>query len=170
MAKRKELPSIEWIKEYFKYHPDGYLIRIKRNSNATYIGQKVPGTKHHGGYRYLRMNNSEMISIHRVIFFMHHGYVPHSIDHIDRDKDNNRIENLRPASNSENAFNQKLNKLNKSEYRGVHKIAGGNSWAASIMIDGKRIKLGQSTDKKIAVAYYIGAVMATRGVFFNDKT
>lgn len=45
---------------------------------------------------------------HRFIFLLHHKYLPHHVDHIDRDKSNNVINNLRAATSSENGLNCKV--------------------------------------------------------------
>jgi len=59
------------------------------------------------------------VKAHRLIFKMHHSWAPAVIDHIDRNRLNNRIENLRASSKSENAMNGKTPADNTSGVRGV---------------------------------------------------
>jgi len=54
-----------------------------------------------------------------LIFLYHHGYLPKFVDHIDGNKKNNRIENLREATKSQNAMNQKVSTRNTSGIKGV---------------------------------------------------
>jgi hypothetical protein len=57
---------------------------------------------------------------HRIIWMMFNGNLPkEQLDHIDGDRANNRIENLRECSNTENQQNRKLNKDNKTGFTGV---------------------------------------------------
>lgn len=59
-------------------------------------------------------------AVHRLIFFYHHGYVPAEIDHINGNRLDNRIQNLRPADKFRNKWNAKKHK-DKSGIKGVMK-------------------------------------------------
>lgn len=75
------------------------------------------------------------------------------VDHIDFNGLNNRRENLRIASHRQNSTNRRLNKNNKSGYRGVHLTEGG-AWKASIGHKGRCIYIGRySTERDAAIAY-----------------
>jgi hypothetical protein len=71
---------------------------------------------------------------------MHHGYLPNSIDHIDADKSNNKIENLRVCTHSQNGFNAQKRKNNTSGTKGVSWSKIANKWHAYIHIN--RVKKG----------------------------
>ena len=73
---------------------------------------------------------------------MHHGYLPKYVDHIDGNRLNNRIENLRPATAIENAYNCKMSKNNTSGVKGVSWNKGTKKWEANINIAGVRFNLG----------------------------
>jgi hypothetical protein len=64
------------------------------------------------------------------------------VDHIDCNKQNNNISNLRWATNQENQRNKNLSKKNTSNVKGVCFDKYANKWKAQIMIDGLRIHLG----------------------------
>lgn len=68
--------------------------------------------------------------LHRMIFLYHKGYLPRKVDHHDRDKLNNKIENLRDANDVINAMNVGLSKNNTSGYKGVSKYKG--KWRARL--------------------------------------
>lgn len=89
----------EWVE-----YRDGKLYWRKPTS-VTGSGPNQPGKeagcKHHYGYRVLNFRK-KMYQVHRIIWELHNGSVPDglTIDHINRDKLDNRIENLRLADYS----------------------------------------------------------------------
>jgi hypothetical protein len=96
--------------------------------------------------------------LHHAIFLFHHGYIPTRIDHVDGNTSNNKIENLRAATQSQNMGNSKMKSTNTSGYKGVSFRKDTNKWNASIMVNGKHISLGSYENKEDAAkAYSIGA-------------
>jgi len=97
--------------------------------------------------------------VHRIIFAMHHGYLPKFVDHINRDKTDNRIENLREATRPRNVVNSNIRNDNTQGFRGIvnHKQCKG--WTAQGSDEGgKRVHLGVFTSKEeAALAYNIHA-------------
>jgi hypothetical protein len=92
---------------------------------------------------------------HRVIFLLHHGYLPkppNSIDHINHDGTDNRICNLREATPKMQSANTRMSKANKSGYRGVSYDKSRKKWRAQITKHGKKINLGLHTEMKDAIA------------------
>ena len=69
-------------------------------------------------YYQIRLNYKNYL-VHRLIFLYHHNYLPKVIDHIDRNKLNNKIENLREVTHSQNLMNCKSYKNSSSKYKGV---------------------------------------------------
>lgn len=88
-----------------------------------------------GGY----VANGKNGLLHRFIFRCEDGLI---IDHINRDKLDNRKSNLRLASVSENNMNRKLNKGNTSGYTGVSPNGKAGAWKACIGVDKKPLHLG----------------------------
>lgn len=82
-------------------------------------------------------------SIHRVIFIMFYGYAPNIIDHIDGNGFNNRIENLREATPSQNQWNRKLGKNNSSGVKGVSYDSKRKKYCASSYLDKKSKNIGR---------------------------
>ncbi len=82
------------------------------------------------------------VMAHRVVWKWHFGTEPDEIDHIDGNPSNNRIENLRAATRSENLRNMKLRKTNKSGVQGVYFHTRDRRWISSICHEGRQIELG----------------------------
>lgn len=94
--------------------------------------------------------NRKAYRLHRIIFMMHYGYLPPMIDHIDGNKLNNCIENLRETNKSTNQLNMKLKTDNKSGFKNVHWNKQRNQWAVHVRIDGKQKYLGLFKDLELA--------------------
>lgn len=89
---------------------------------------------------------------HRVIWLYHYGKWPtEQIDHINGDKHDNRIENMRVLTNAENARNADRNGVSFD----IRKAA--NPWRARIMVEGKAISLGYWATREDAHAEYLRA-------------
>jgi AAA+ ATPase superfamily predicted ATPase len=101
-------PTQEYLKERFTYDEEaGVLIWRTHLRTARYVG-KVAGCRNKDGY--LRINlNKKSHATHRLIWVYLNGEIPEGleIDHIDGDKTNNRIDNLRLANRYENMWNRK---------------------------------------------------------------
>lgn len=114
-----------------------------------------------------------MIGIDRKVYFAHrlawlymHGEWPDGhIDHIDRNPTNNRITNLRVATNSQNHANVGPRCNNTSGIKGVVKQPDCNRWCARITVQGKRIHLGLYETKDEAAKAYQDACQAYFGEF-----
>lgn len=123
------------LHELFEYR-DGDLIRKVSPQHNAPVGS-VAGTVRRDGYRDIRINAKSYLT-HRLIFLMHHGYLPQFIDHIDNNRSNNRIENLRPATNGENSWNQAITSLNTSGFKGVSWDKKAQRWRVQVGNDSKK--------------------------------
>lgn len=136
---------IEELRNTFEYHTDGYLIRRK---NGKPCGQRANRSD---GYADVWVNGRLLLA-HRVIYAIVHGNMPAGqIDHIDGDRMNNRIENLRDVSQSENMHNSKKPKNNSSGFPGVSWSTRDQKWMAYIKVNNRRINLGYFEDINDAV-------------------
>lgn len=139
----KEL--IEELRATFDYHPNGYLIRKK---NGKPCGQRANDA---GGYACVKVGR-KMLKAHRVIYAIVTGQMPDGqIDHIDQNRMNNRIENLRDVSQSENAHNSKIRKTNTSSFTGVYWYTQLQKWESNICVDSRLVHLGYFDDFDEAV-------------------
>lgn len=138
MQKYKPLPSQEKLLELFDYK-DGDLY-WKEKINSSIDLSKPAGSSLSNGYRRIKIEG-ETYKYHRLIWKYHYGVDPkNQIDHIDGNKLNNCIENLREATNQENSFNRGVQKNNKLGVKGVRKV--GDRYRSQIMVKGKKKHLG----------------------------
>jgi HNH endonuclease len=103
------------------------------------------------GYCYGRLFDKS-VSAHRVAYAIFHGVWPDHVDHINGDRADNRIENLRSVTRTENNRNCRISKSNKSGFTGVFFASERMRWLAYIGVAGKRIDLGAFTTQSDAVA------------------
>jgi hypothetical protein len=108
----------------------------------------VAGTKNPRGYIIVRFDGKPYLA-HRIIFFMYHGYFPQEIDHINRVKHDNRIENLRAVCRIENARNKGVYKTNCSGNRNVSLLKTGK-YEVSLRVNGRRMYVGVFDDPEFA--------------------
>jgi hypothetical protein len=140
--------TVELVQEHFEYR-DGDLIRkINRQGRNANKGS-VAGCIDPYGYRKIRFENHSY-RVHRLVWFMHYGFFPISIDHIDGNRLNNKIENLREATSKQNNQNRKLSSRNTSGIKGVNWDNVCNKWVARIYNGTKNLNLGRFTDIKDA--------------------
>ena len=152
------------LHELFAYKDNQLFWRSKRNPMIDL--SKPAGTLNTKGY--LRIGiNGKIYYAHRFVFLMHHGYLPEQIDHIDGNRANNAIENLRPATNSQNQQNRAKQKTNTSGYKGVHWRKDAGKWQAQIAINGKRKHLGYFDTAEQAHEAYCKTAIELHGEFAN---
>ena len=134
------LPSHNQVRETFNYDPaTGHFYWRVTLSNRALAGS-LAGTKQVNGYIYIRFDG-KMILAHRLAWFYIHGVWPKDlIDHINGNRADNRLQNLREASLSQNAANGKVRSTNSSGIAGVSWDKSKNGWVASITVDGRQIK------------------------------
>ena len=101
------------------------------------------------GYRWVKVDG-QRYAVHRIVFYMTHGYCPEYIDHVDGNGLNNHPENLRPATLSQNKCNQRVYSNNTSGVKGVYWCRPKNAWVAQISINNRRRTLGQFETKELA--------------------
>jgi hypothetical protein len=142
--------SAEEVRELFDYDDEtGVLYWAIDRSIKTKAGD-VAGGGHNQGYLRVGVNYSHYL-IHRIVWLLKYGDWPkYTIDHIDGDKKNNRISNLRDCPQQENLKNQGLRTNSSSGIVGVNWIKATSKWRAIITIDGRTKVLGQFINIKDA--------------------
>ena len=140
--------SYERTKELFDYLSDGELV-WKVNVCNVKSGSLV-GSSRKDGYKMTSVDCKKYL-VHRLIFLWHKGYMPEYIDHIDGDTRNNKIENLRECTLSQNQQNRRLGRDNKTGVKGVSWHKKNQKWRASIRLNKEQIHLGLFEDFDQAV-------------------
>ena len=108
--------------------------------------------------------------IHKLVAdtFLHSVREKTCVDHIDNNRLNNNVLNLRYATHSENSQNSKIRADNTSGSKGVSFNTKRNMWRASIMIDGISIFIGSFENKEDAIAARILKANQAFGIFTNS--
>lgn len=160
MNQRPEITQKDVLDD-FSYN-NGSLFWNSRASQMK-VGD-LAGSVSSRGYRQIRYKD-RIIMAHRLIFLFHHGYMPDLIDHIDRDRSNNKIENLRPATKRQNAFNSASHKDSISKFKGVTFDKRKKKWMAQIFHNQKNKFLGYFLNEELAYAAYKAAAVEIHGEF-----
>lgn len=145
----------ERLREVLHYDPvTGVFTRLIGRSNAP--AGSVAGSR---GDRYLRiMIDGVQFNAHRLAWlYMTGAFSAALIDHRDGDGFNNRWGNLREATPTQNMFNARIGRHNRSGRKGVSWCGWKRMWCAQIMIGGSPKKLGYFLDLDKAAAAYIAA-------------
>jgi hypothetical protein len=157
----------EVIRELLAYDPETGIFtrRVKRNKWP--VGS-VTGRAHNCGYFQIDVLGKRFLA-HRLAWAYVHGVWPtHQIDHINGNRSDNRISNLREATPEENGANRTtLDSRNTSGVRGVYWARRDKRWRAQICLSGKRMYLGNYHSKADAAAAYNAAAIKLFGKFYN---
>jgi len=112
-----------------------------RQFNTRYAG-KAAGFKRPDGYIEVRLDGRIYLA-HRLIWLIHFGSWPcRDVDHRDRVPGNNRIDNLRLATATQNMQNQTIRVNNTSGVKGVYFDKGTMKWRAQIVVNGRAKYIG----------------------------
>ena len=132
----------ERLKELFFYDPStGLFTRIKGIKGN--MAGSVSNCKNVKGYVQI-MIDYKNYTAHRLAWLYVYGRWPHEqIDHINRIKNDNRLVNLREATNSENQINIQVRSHNTSGITGVMRDSRSNKWVAQIIRNNRRYYLGR---------------------------
>jgi len=136
------LPTQSELRSMLEYDPLTGIVTWKEN-RSNMIKGSVAGCVHSSGYRVIGLNNKTQ-RLQRVIWVYMFGHIPEGfyIDHINGNKLDNRLENLRLATNNQNQQNRPAPKNSSSGYRGVTWHKQVNKWMSRICHNGERTTIG----------------------------
>jgi hypothetical protein len=145
MKSKKPHISQQELKERFRYKKGNLYYRkargkCKKDAQAGYIEPT--------GYTQIEINK-RIYRLHRLVWLYHNGVIPDNlcIDHINMNKNDNRIENLRLVTLQENTFN-------KRDTKGYYFAKNIQKYRAVIELNDKKISLGDfKTEKEARIAY-----------------
>jgi hypothetical protein len=161
-------PPIKWLYECFELDADtGTLVwkmrplhhftspQYQKRHHTVHAGTEV-GNISSQGYRVVCVTwegTRLQWSQHRIVWAMHYGQWPtKALDHIDGNKTNNVITNLREVTDKENSKNRRISKNNTSGHMGVFLDKRSNKWRAEIRVSGISIGLGTHPNIEDAIA------------------
>ena len=145
MFQIKEITQ-EYLNSLFEYKDGNLFWKISKGNRKA---GDLCGNFNSNGYSQIKLNSS-IVKTHRVIFAMHNGFMPKIVDHIDGNKANNKIENLREATSSQNNLNAKIRKDNKIGIKGISFCKHHKKFRVSMNVYGKIKSLGYFKDLELA--------------------
>jgi Demerecviridae HNH endonuclease len=156
------------ICELLEYNPETGEFRWSRalsGRNGKARRGAIAGSLHSGGYIEIGIAGQRYFA-HRLAWYFVHGVWPRDeIDHINTDKTDNRIANLREATSQQNHWNCGPRRRNASGIKGVYWDKRRQCWQAGIRVSGKNIHLGSFKTKEAAAHARVEAEKKYCGVF-----
>lgn len=136
------------LSDYFYYDPSVPSCLRNKVSRSSARKDLPQGTLGNRGYWQIRLLGQRLVQ-HRIVWELHFGPIPEGkvIDHIDRDRFNNRIENLRCVSQSENMTNQP--QRNSSGYKGVYQNQSSGKYQVRSLKDHKYLKTVETITEQL---------------------
>jgi hypothetical protein len=138
------------LRDLFDYE-NGQLVWKNPPKKSSHLTGKIAGTIHKSGYRQIRIDGVGYPA-HRIIWIYHNGSINDDlqIDHINGNKDDNAIENLRLVTAQQNCYNR--SRLNAKGYTWSKR---DNKWQAGIWLNGKLKYLGLFISEQEARNIYL---------------
>lgn len=131
----------EELKRLFSYDPETGLFTRLIGRKGVAAGA-IAGAVMLNGYIAIGIKPKKYLA-HRLAWFYHYGEWPEKmLDHVNGNKSDNRICNLRPCDKSKNACNSKLQINNKSGVKGVCWHKAMKKWHVQLRFEGKQHNLG----------------------------
>lgn len=142
------LPSQSELLSLFDYR-DGVLYWKTSTSTKIKVGSKAGSFCKTLKYCNVKINKHKYRT-HRIIWKMLKGYDPVELDHINRIKHDNRIENLREVTGSQNQYNKGASKNTKSGVKGLSFDTLSKKWRVRIYVEKKEMYFGMYEDFELA--------------------
>lgn len=157
------------LKTLLTYDPTtGLFMRRAPAANGKFKQGSIAGTVQPNGYIRIKIDGVQY-SAHRLAWLYVHGYLPSDwIDHKDANPSNNRVDNLRLVSPSENKMNCFVRKDNSSGCKGVNWHKHRQKWAVSCTVRGVKHYLGHFDNLEDAVRSRTLFAKTAHGEFYRD--
>jgi hypothetical protein len=150
--------TVEMLRSLLDYDPDTGIFWWRVQPSRRAKAGEAAGCVDSYGYTCIRINGMQF-KAHRLAWLHFHGLWPEQqIDHLNGNRADNRIANLRDVSRSMNLQNQtRPQKSNTSGFLGVSWKKGKNRWQALIMVNGRNQHIGYFNTAEAAHAAYLAA-------------
>ena len=147
----------DYLRENLRYNPETGELWWTKPFFKRKLDKPV-GTIHHEGYLgfsiRLPSGKRPYFSCHRVCWFLQHKEWPKlQIDHVNNNKADNRMCNLRVTTNQQNSLNKKSHKNSSSKYKGVSWKKGSQKWRVRVHFNGLSFYELYSSEEEAARAY-----------------
>jgi hypothetical protein len=168
-ANKQELLSLDRLKYLLNYSPDTGLFIYNVSQGSRGKGS-VAGNLQTNGYRQIRIDKRLYLEHRLAWFYCFQEWPIKVLDHINGIKDDNRLDNLREVSQSQNLQNSGLASHNTSGYRGVSYVKSRNKFEAYISIDNIKKNLGHFNTAEEAHSAYLNAVSNIRKEYLYENS
>ncbi len=169
--KHKPLPNVEVVRSLLDYDSVTGIFtwRTDRGLGLWVKAGDVAGRIMRNGYRQITVDGQQCLA-HRLAWLHFHGQEPgEQIDHINGDKADNRIDNLREATFADNMRNFPMTKRNTTGFKGVCFHKRDKRWQASIGFNGQVKHIGSFDSPEEASLAYQKAAREHFGEFYNGS-
>lgn len=159
--------GLKHIREYLSYDPEtGIFTWIKRPPRGRVAVGGRAGSFDRDGYWRIKFGGKEYRASRLAWFFVHGVMPPDEMDHRNHIRDDDRLDNLRPATPGQNKQNRRVeNGKLYSQFKGVCWNKGSGKWQASIYVDGRLKHLGCFDSELDAASAYDAAAAEHFGEF-----
>ena len=159
------LLSCEQLRDVLSYCTETGIFTWKQSRTPVKAGQQAGGISG-SGYRRIVIDGRAYQASHLAWLYVHGKWPPAvEMDHKDGDTLNDRIDNLRPATSSQNSANTRKPITNTSGYKGVTWNRRVGKWQSQIKVGGRSIYLGIYGNAEDAHAAYVAISRELRGDF-----
>jgi len=152
------------LRELLVYEPATGRFFWRRRTGSQAAGAQA-GCINAAGYRVIRVDG-RLRYAHRLAWLYVHGKWPEGeIDHHNNVPGDDRIDNLRLANHTENMWNMRRFRTNRSGFKGVHYHTQCGKWAAAIKVENRNVHLGLFLTREAARDAYRAEAARLRGSF-----
>lgn len=166
----KHVLTVDELRDVLSYDPEtGIFAWAKTASNRRAAGECAGCLCKNSGYMLIGYKGRVYKSSRLAWFYVHGEWPPGIVDHINGDRTDDRVSNLRIATHSQNLYNRGAQRNNSSGFKGVYWHKPTRKWRARIMSDGLSRSLGLYDTPEEAHQAYAFAASKLHGEFAKVK-
>lgn len=153
--------------ELLEYDINTGIFTWKQDKSSRATKGAIAGTLSNG---YISITiNKHIYRAHRLVWlYCFQEWPSNYLDHINGDKIDNRLDNLREATTVENSYNIKAHKDSSTGIKGIYFNKANNNYRAQIRYNGKTISLGSFKTPEEASLAYNSKAKELHGEFYNN--